>query len=30
MRFGPLDPIMSDPSVTDVAVTGDGTVWTDR
>ncbi|NMN00573.1 pilus assembly protein [Bifidobacterium sp. DSM 109958] len=30
VRFGPLEALASDPSVTDVAVTCDGTVWVDR
>lgn len=27
---GPLDPLIEDPAVTDVAVNGDGSVWVDR
>lgn len=30
IRFGPLDPVITDPLVTDVAITVDGRVWTDR
>lgn len=27
---GPLDPVLEDPAVTDLAVNGDGSVWVDR
>lgn len=30
MGLGPLEPLVDDPSVTDVLVNGDGSVWVDR
>lgn len=30
VRFGPLEDVAADPAVTDIAVSGDGTVWADK